>query len=164
MNNFNPENYYKTNLMIWMAIIIGMLILIGLTYFLDQSNTFEPMTETIKVKNILFALILISALAVLFLKRSFLDFNKIYDKVQSVERQQIESAFFNKLKSNYIIIWAICESIIVLGFVEYILLCDFQSFLLYAVIGLYAIGINFPRRSLFEKHLELLAEKEGIPE
>jgi len=164
MNNFNPENYYKTNLIIWLAIIIGMMVLIGLTYFLDQSNTFEPITDTLKVKNVLFALILISALAVLFLKRSFLDFNKIYDKIKLSENQQIKSAFFNKLRSNYIIIWAISESIILLGFVEYVLLCNFQSFLLYAVVGLYAISVNFPRKSLFERHLKLLAEKEGYSE
>lgn len=161
MSEFNPDNYYKTNLIIWLAIIIGMLMLIGITYFLDQSNTFQPVAETLEVKNVLFALILVSALAVLFLKRSFLDFGKIYAKVQSLIDSEKRSAFFSKLRSNYIIIWAISESIIMIGFVEYILICDFKSFMLYAIIGLYAIGINFPRKSLFEKHLQLLAEKEG---
>ena len=163
MSEFNPDNYYKTNLIIWLAIIIGMLMLIGITYFLDQSNTFQPVAETLEVKNVLFALILVSALAVLFLKRSFLDFGKIYAKVQSLIDSEKRSAFFSKLRSNYIIIWAISESIIMIGFVEYILICDFKSFMLYAIIGLYAIGINFPRKSLFEKHLQLLAEKEGQP-
>lgn len=161
MSEFNPDNYYKTNLIIWLAIIIGMLMLIGITYFLDQSNTFQPVAETLEVKNVLFALILVSALAVLFLKRSFLDFGKIYAKVQSLIDSEKRSVFFSKLRSNYIIIWAISESIIMIGFVEYILICDFKSFMLYAIIGLYAIGINFPRKSLFEKHLQLLAEKEG---
>lgn len=164
MNNFDSENYYKTNLIIWLAIIFGMLILIGITYFLDLSNTFEPLAETLEVKNVLFALILISALAVLFLKRSFLDFDKIYSKIQTVDSEEKKSTFFNKLKSNYIIIWAISESIIIVGFVEYVLICDYQSFLLYAVIGLYAIAVNFPKKSLFEKYLELLAEKEGFSE
>ena len=164
MSEFNPDNYYKTNLIIWLAIIIGMLMLIGITYFLDQSNTFQPVAETLEVKNVLFALILVSALAVLFLKRSFLDFGKIYAKVQSLIDSEKRSAFFSKLRSNYIIIWAISESILMIGFIEYILICDIQSFLLYAVIGLYAIGVNFPRKSLFKNHLELLAEKEGSSE
>jgi hypothetical protein len=161
MDAFNPENYYKTNLIIWVAIIIGMLILIGVTYLLDQSNTFQPVAETLEVKNVLFALILTSALAVLFLKRSFLDFNKIYSKIKSSDNQEKKSVFFNKLRSNYIIIWSISESIIILAFVEYILIVKFDSFIIYAVIGLYAIVVNFPRKSLFEKHLHLLAEKEG---
>jgi hypothetical protein len=162
MSEFNPDNYYKTNLIIWLAIIIGMIVLTGITYFIDQTNSFQPVAETLEVKNIFFALILVAALAVLFLKRSFLDFAKIYAKVQILENSEIKSGFFSKLRTNYIIIWAISESIIMLGFVEYILICDYKSFLLYAIIGLYAIGVNFPRKSLFEKHLQLLDEKVGL--
>ena len=161
MSNFSPENYYKTNLIIWLAIIIGMLMLIGFTYFLDQSNVFEPAENAPEIKNILFALILISALSVMFLKRSFLDFRKIYAKIQKTEKSEKKTAFFSKLRTNYIIIWALSESIILIALVEYVLICEFKSFMLYAIIGLYAIGINFPRKSLFEKHLQLLAEKEG---
>ena len=164
MNDFNPENYYKTNMIIWLAIIIGMIMLIGITYFIDQANTFQPIAESLEVKNVLFALILISALAVLFLKRSLLDFGKIYSKMESLNSAEKKSAFFNKLRANYIIIWAISELIIVIGFVEYVLICDYKSFLLYAIIGLYAIAVNFPKKSLFEKHLQLLAEKEGYSE
>jgi hypothetical protein len=161
MQDFNPENYYKTNLIIWSSIILGMVVLIGITYYLDQTNSFEPIEYALEVKNILFILILISALAILFLKRSFLDFQKIYDKIKGTQSSDTKMAFFSKLRSNYIIIWAIAESIIMIGFVEYILLCDFQSFMLYSIIGLYAIGINYPRKSLFDKHLQLLVENEG---
>ena len=100
MNNFNPENYYKTNLVIWLAIIIGMMILIAVKYFLDQSNIFDPIAEIKEVKNVLFALILISALTVLFLKRSFLDFNKVYAKVESLTASERKSAYFNRLRKN----------------------------------------------------------------
>ena len=161
MQDFNPENYYKTNLIIWGAIIFGMLMLIGITYYLNQTNVFEQIEYALEVKNILFILILMSALAILFLKRSFLDFQKIYDKIKGTQSSEKKIAFFSKLRSNYIIIWAIAESIILIGFVEYILLCDFQSFMLYSIIGLYAIGINYPRKSIFDKHLKLLVEKEG---
>lgn len=161
MSEFNPKYYYKTNLIIWGSIIIGMLMLIGITYYLDLNTVFEPFEYALEVKNILFIFILISALAVLFLKRSFLDFDKIYSKVKDIKKEEIETVFFNKLKINYIIIWAIAESIIVFGFIEYILLSDFKSFMIYAAIGLYAIGINFPKKSLFEKHMELLSEKQG---
>ena len=164
MSEFNPEQYYKTNMIIWLAIIIGMAMLIGVTYFLDQSNTFQPIAESLEVKNVLFALILISALAVLFLKRSFLDFDKVYSKIETIDNQEKKSALFSKLRANYIIIWAISESIIIFGFIEYVLICDYKSFMLYAIIGLYAIVVNFPKKSLFEKHLQLLAEKEGYSE
>ncbi len=164
MNNFNPENYYKTNLIIWLAIIVGMIMLIVATYFFDQNNIFQPLAESVELKNVLFALILISALAVLLLKRSFLDFDKVYSKIDSANNQEKKSIYFNKLRTNYIIIWAISESIIIIGFVEYVLICDYQSFLLYAVIGLYAIAVNFPKKSIFEKHLVLFAEKEGYSE
>ena len=161
MNNFDSENYYKTNLIIWVAIIIGMMILIGVKYFLEQSNTFQPISEILEVKNVLFALILISALTVLFLKRSFLDFNKVYAKVESLAASDRKSAYFNRLRTNYIIIWAVSESIILLGFVEFVLLVKYSSFKWFALIGLYSIAINYPKKSLFKKHLELLAEKEG---
>ena len=162
MNTFNTENYYKTNVIIWSAIMIGMILLIIMTYFLDIMRVFQPLAETLEMKNIFFAFILIAALAVLFLKRSLLDFNKIYSKVQNIHGQDKKPLYLSRLRSNYIIIWALSESIIMFGFVEYVLVCDFKSFLLYAVIGLYAVAINFPRRSIFEQHLQLLAEKEGF--
>lgn len=162
MSEFNPENYYKTNLIIWSSIIFGMLVLIGTTYYIDQSNIFEPIEYNFEVKNILFILILISALAILFFKRSLLDFQKVYSKVLGANALEKKSIFFSKIRTNYIIVWAMAESIIIIGFVEYILLCDFQSFILYSIIGLYAIGINFPRKSFFDKYLQLLEEKEGF--
>lgn len=161
MNNFDSVNYYKTNLIIWLVILIGMSMLIGVTYFIDQNNVFQPVVESAEYKNIFFILILISALAVLFLKRTFLDFNNIYSKIESLNNADKKPAYFAKLRSNYIIIWAISESIIMFGFVEYILMCDYQSFLLYGVIGLYAIAINFPKKLIFETHLELLNNKTG---
>jgi len=164
MNNFNPENYYKTNLIIWMAIMIGMIILVGVTYFLNQSNTFIPIVEIIEVKNVLFILILIAALTILLLKRSFLNFEKVYTKVESITTSDKKIAYFNRLRRNYIIIWALSESIILLGFVEFILLVKHSSFEWFAIIGLYAIAINYPKKSLFQNHLELLAEREGSSE
>ena len=161
MNESNVEQFYKTNVMIWGAIMIGMVILVVITYFLDQTGTFQSVPETLEFKNIFFALILIVALAVLFLKRSYFDFDKIYSKIQA-NVQDIKVAYLSKLRINYVIIWALSEAIIMFGFVEYVLVGDFQSFLLYAVVGLYAILINYPKRSLFDKHLQQLAEKEGM--
>lgn len=161
MNEFNPEDYYKTNFIIWVSIILGMILLIGITYFLDVNNLFEPLDNPIGVKNVLFVLILISALAILLLKRSFFNFTNIFNKIKNKQESEIHSAFFKKQRTNYIIIWALSESIIILGFIEYVLLTDFKSFMLYAAVGLYAIVINYPKKSIFNKHLELLSEKQG---
>lgn len=158
MSEFNLDNYYKTNLIIWGAIIFAVFLLIGFTYFLDINNTYEPIEYVIEVKNLLFILILIAAIAVLFLKRSLLNFDKVFSKIKNKENTVSPEDYFNKIKSNYIIIWAVSESIIILGFVEFVLLASLKSFLLYAAIGLYALAINFPKKSLFEKHLQLLSE------
>jgi hypothetical protein len=161
MKDSNVENFYKTNVIIWGAILAGMVVLVAITYFLDQTGMFQPIPETKEFKNVFFALILIVALAVLFLKRSYFDFDKIYSKIQS-PTQDKKLAYLSKLRINYVIIWALSEAIIMFGFVEYILVGDFKSFLLYAIVGLYAILINYPKRSLFDTHLQQLAEKEGM--
>jgi len=107
---------------------------------------------------------LIAALTILLLKRSFLNFEKVYTKVESITTSDKKIAYFNRLRRNYIIIWALSESIILLGFVEFILLVKHSSFEWFAIIGLYAIAINYPKKSLFKNHLELLAEREGSSE
>ncbi len=158
MTTQNIEKFNKNNFIIWITILLGMMIMCIVTYVLDSSQTFIPVQETKQVKNVLFLMALILAISILFLKRSVFVSKKIVEKLQSASNENREQLLLARLRKNYIIVWILGEMILFLGFIEFVFIVDFNSFLIYAVVGLYAVVINFPRRALVAKSLELLSE------
>ncbi len=151
------EDFHKKNTIIWSAILGCMILLFLVTIMLDRSNIFTPIEESVQVKNILFTFAIILAVGILFLKRIFFVPQKIVEKIKSSAPEDREENLFSQLRMNYIIIWAMGETILLLGFIEYVFVLNFD-FLIYAVVGLYALIINIPRKKIVEKSLELLSE------
>ncbi len=152
------EEFHKKNFIIWTAILGGMIAIVIVTFVLDGARTFTPIKETVQVKNILFTVAIVLTIGILFLKRLIFVPQKIVEKIKETPAEDREKKLFSQLRINYIIIWAMGETVLFLGFVEYVFILNFDSFLIYAVVGLYAVIINIPRKIFIEKSLELLSE------
>ena len=158
MNTQNTEKFIRNNFVIWVSIVLGMGVMCIVTFALYISQTFTPIQEVTQIKNVLFLMAIILAVGILFLKRSFFATHTIVDKIRTSTIENHEHFLLRRLRKNYIILWILGEMILILGFIEFVLIADFNSFLIYAVVGLYAVLINFPRKTLVAKSLELLSQ------
>ena len=152
------ESFYRSNLIIWLAILSGMAILGIAAFVLNQIEAFTPMPQAMLYNKVLFLIAVILAIAILYLKRTRFIPSRIVKKVEEYPEENRFSALTAILRKNYMILWILAEAIFIIGFVDFILSVLFDSFLAYAVVGIYAFALNFPRKSLLLKCIELLSE------
>lgn len=158
MNSEYIEEFHKKLFIIWAAILSGMVILFVVIFVFDRSQVFTPIENPLKVKNVLFTVAIVMAVGILFLKRVVFQPQKIAEKIKASAPENPEKSLLNRLRNNYIIVWAMGETILFLGFIEYIFITNFESFIIYAFVGLYAVIINLPQKNFIQKNLELLNE------
>ena len=72
---------HKKNMILWSAILAGMLILIAMTYYFDSQVVFTPVNDSGQIGQYLFILAVIIAVVILILKRNVLSFGKVLPKV-----------------------------------------------------------------------------------
>ncbi len=65
-----------------------------------------------------------------------------------------------RLRRNYVIVWAMGETIGIVGFVNYMVTIDIQYLLVFSVVSIYSILINMPRVSIAESCLALVEENQ----
>ena len=152
------QNFHKTNMTLWGAILAGVIILSLVVFYLDTSSTVTPVLESKDVTQMIFIAAVLLAIAILFLKRTVLAPAKIIKNARNLSDEQAKLFVFNKIRRNYIIIWALAEIICVLGFFNYILLVDLQNYLIFAVVSIYSLLVNMPREALIIQSLDLLKE------
>ncbi len=160
----------RANIVLWGAILSGMLILVIAAYLFKTFGIldFPAVRDTGIFRNVFLMIILILLFVILYIKRSLLTAEKITEKAQTspaaaeadamlplVQHFGTNSALLLKtvklLRRYYLFVWTIADLIVVLGFVEYVLTLNFQSLMIYAIVGLYSLIINYPTVSLLEK-------------
>ena len=155
-NTKNILSFHRANLIIWSAILSGIVILVIVISVLD-SLEFILATETAAyVEKILFLIAIALALMVIIFKRSIFLPANLVNSVRSAVEPDKEKALFDKIRRNYIIIWVLAESICIIGIIDYLLFVQLNSFLIYSVVSIYSLLINIPRQSKVEKCFELL--------
>ena len=142
------KEFHRSNVIIWVAIITGIIILTVVTYIIDGMRMFDPLNNAAQINQIIFFIAVVAAFAILFLKRTFFLPEKIINKLDGSSPDERINQVFNQIKKNYIIVWGLGEFICLIGFVNYILTTDFNYFLVFAVVSLYSILINMPRIAL----------------
>lgn len=147
---------HKRNQMIWGVILTSIIVLAVIVFILDQFAGFTRLVEAREINHMLFILAIAAAVVILILKRG------LY-RIPTRISQQIESAdnkarlhLILKIRQRYIVIWALCEFIAVLGFIGYILEMDLQNFLVFAIVSLYAVVISRPQESFLIRAIEVL--------
>lgn len=152
------KQYHKINVILWGSILFFVVILMLLAYFLDSMNTLQPVENAVQINQILFLMAVLIAFGILFFKRSLFNPNKLIETPFEKSLDEKTSLVLTKLRKNYIIVWAMGESIGILGFVNYILTTDIQYLLVFSVVSIYSILINMPRLAVAERCIELVKE------
>ena len=152
------RNFHKTNMTLWGAVLGGVIILSLVVYYLHSSAAVTPLPESQDVAQLMFFAAVILAIGILFLKRSVLSPAKTIKRAKKLAEEQVEPFVLNKIRRNYIIIWAMAELICLIGFFNYIMLADIQNYLIFAVVSIYSLLINMPREALVIQSLKMLKE------
>ncbi len=142
------DNIQKVNTILWMAILAGMLVLLLVSWVLDMAGTFTPNPVAREVSNILFYVAIALAFAVLFLKRIMLLPEKIAEKIAMLPENERIEKMAGLLRRNYILIWAMGETIFMIGFIGFVLSGNLKAIVIYAVVGFYAVLVTKPQRKL----------------
>lgn len=152
------QNFHKTNMTLWGAILGGVIILSMVVYYLHSSESVTALPESQDVAQVMFFAAVILAIGILFLKRSVLAPAKIVKSAKNLSEESAEQFVISKIRRNYVIIWAMAELICLLGFFNYIMLADIQNYLIFAVVSIYSLLINMPREALAIQSMKMLKE------
>ncbi len=152
------KEFHRTNVIIWIGIIVTVVVLGIIIFIIDDMNIFQPISNAAQINQIIFFIAVVIAFAILFLKRSFFLPEKIISKIPEKPIPEKINLCLVQIRKNYIIVWGLGEAIVVLGFVNYILTVDFQYFLVFSIVGVYSILINIPRIVLATNCVERIRE------
>jgi hypothetical protein len=150
--------YHRTNVLIWVSILLFVIILTVIAYVLNSSETMLPEQETAQINQVLFLLAVIIAFGILFFKRSLFNPSKIIEAPSDQSLPQKINLALSKLRRNYVIVWALGEAIGIIGLINYMLTINHQYLLVFSVVSVYSILINMPRVVVAEKCIELVKE------
>ncbi len=170
--NFRKKvrHLYRVNRILWTGVFAGVLTLIGLGYLFHQMNTMAvqpgaigPQTDTI----ILF--LAIGLLYIVFhMKRTYLAPDRLIKRAQtktlqitSVDLEDFIAEFGNEanvmaktlilLRRYYMVIWSIANLITLLGFIQFVISGEIKVLMIYGVVSLYSLLINFPSFRIIEQ-------------
>lgn len=155
------EEYKKTR-MIWFAIMGGMLSLVVMTVIFHQMALFTRPEDidAFLINRVFLMIVFFSALLVILLKRIVFIPSKLVARIKkrfmdnytgSAKRDSMLKDIVLRIRMLQIIIWGLADLIVMIGFVNYVLLQTFQTFLVYSVVGIYSMAINYPTFVLIEQ-------------
>ncbi|MBN1408899.1 MAG: hypothetical protein JW956_13965 [Calditrichaceae bacterium] len=160
---------HRVNRILWTAILADILILsvIALLLWYFEILT-EPLLHNIKMFNdISLIAVIILLFTIMYLKRTYLIPDKIVERAKRKELQ-IGSADvvdfiqeFGKeanmiakaliiMRRYFMLIWSIANLIVLIGFISFIVSMSLRNFIIYGIVALYSLLINFPRFSIVE--------------
>lgn len=152
------KEFHRINVIIWIAIIASVLTITIIAFILDNSQVFIPVSDAVLINQIMFLIAVVIAFAILFFKRSLFVPGKLVNISSDVPESEKHTIVLSRVRKNYILVWALGETIGVLGFINYVLTADRQYLYVFAVVSLYSILINIPRQELIQRCLNLIGE------
>lgn len=174
------QAFNRISQILWGAIFAGVCVLMVVAYMIQMQGylTEAVFTNESGMKNLIMLITIALLFLIIVLKRSFLIPEKIIDRAGKqtqvitggdlavlIHEHSLKGDLLAKsillLRRYQLIIWSIAEAIVVIGFVVFILTLQFRTFIMYSVIGLYSLAINFPSFSLPERIHLLIFSRES---
>lgn len=171
---------HRVNRVLWLSVLAGMLVLIVVALLLKYSGivTGALLQGNPQFDNLMLMLTVGLLFLIFFLKRNYLIPKKLISRATKKnisfgagdiadlviefgdEAVQLAKTLII-MRRYFMLVWSIANIILVFGFIAFILASQFQTFLIYSVISLYSMGINFPFFSLIENSVILLDEMKN---
>jgi uncharacterized membrane protein YedE/YeeE len=153
------QHFNKTNNLLWLGIILFIIILSGITVYLDSVYYIKPIQNQKLISDLFFVMALILAIGIFIIKRSYFHPIKLVTAVQQESESEKQIKLLNRIRRNYMVVWVMGELIFILGFMQYLLTANFRQFLILGIVGLYSLLINKPNERLLNKCDELLSSE-----
>lgn len=133
----NPEQFYRTLVIIWFALFVSQFLLLLVLYFVQPElfrfDFSKPLIDKNAIIIIIFAFAAVFNIALsFFLKKKYLD--------QAIAEQNIHF-----VQTAVIVGSAMCESVSLFGLML-AFVANYQYFFLWFVLGIGAMILHFPRR------------------
>lgn len=145
-NTPSTEQTYRTNIILWAAMLMSQFMFLLLIYFTKPELFRFSFSEEAARPEIAFSVNTVAGvLAVLALIVFTLSF--------VLKARFMRLAIKNKkvviVQSGYIIAYALCEAVSLFGLLT-VFLFDFRYFFLWFVLGILGLLLHFPRRESFQ--------------
>jgi len=166
----NLRRIHRVNRTLWLSILSGVLILVVISLFFYWGNILDMavVRPQYLVDQILLFLVFALLLLIMYVKRNYLQLNKIIERAQrrdlsitSSDVTDLVSTFGKEtnllakaliiMRRYYMVIWSAADLIVIIGFIQYILTMTFKSFAIYTAAGILSLIINFPRFTIIER-------------
>ncbi len=166
---------HRINRVLWLSVLAGMIVLIAVSFILFFSGrlTSAVVQNSGQMDNYLMLFTIALLLLIFYLKRTYLTpqslvararkkkvafgTGDIADLVETFgEDSLVPAKVLIIMRRYFMLVWSIANLILLLGFTVAILTGNFQTFLIYAIVSLYTMSINFPSFTLIEACLSLI--------
>jgi hypothetical protein len=153
--------YYKTNLIIWISILAGVVVLMMMVLVMNYGQFFYEYNNTALASEVIYILALSLACIILFLKRSVFRLDKLLDRGSVLATvAERKNYVFSQLRRNYIIIWVLSEILGILGFIFYLFSSDLRNSILFTAVSIFSLVTNFPSKRTIRICLENINPSE----
>jgi hypothetical protein len=149
------NSYQRTNLIIWISILTGVILLTILALALNRWLIFAEYYNSAWLSEIIFITAIGLAFLILFLKRSVFRLDRILEQssvLTPIARR--ENYVLDRVRRNYLIIWILSEVFVILGFIYYLFTSDLRNFILFAAVSIFSLATNFPYKEKIRICLE----------
>lgn len=155
--------------LLWFAVFFGMIILIIISVLLSYFEIILPIpvVDPFMADKITLIALFVLVIVIFFVKRTYLVAPKIVEKGRSSKRI-IDQGMFTFLEVNnekhnllaksvlvansmILFVWLLADMIILVAFVHFILVPFIKTFILYSLVGIYSLIVNFPSFKLYKK-------------
>jgi hypothetical protein len=137
----------RTSVMIWFSFLVSILVYAGIVEWMERSGA-----EVVTTQNRALHLTFLVATVVCFLAAEIA--KRFLLKIPAeIEKTSLES-LANRLVTASLVSLALSEAICLMGFVEYFITHDYDSFYVFFIVGMLGIVIHMPRYPKWKSYLE----------
>jgi len=170
---------YRVNRVLYFAVLMGMvtLTLVAVLFYFGRLLPSRALVDIHSLDKVLLMLVLFLLLLVFYLKRTYLQPEKLIKRAEKkelnitapdvtdfIQEFGIQAGILAKtliiMRRYFMVVWSIANLALLLAFIGFILTSNFRLFLIYAVVGFYSIFINFPSFRLVERCFYLTEAKK----
>ncbi len=163
------QNILQKNKVVWGVVLTGMIGLLVISIVLYYLNVIGhlPIVHPEKADNVTLFVILLIVLTIFFIKQTILSPAKLIEKAKkpnvvlndplvtlTVTGDENRTTFLKCvqiLNRNILIVWFLADSVVIVSLVSFILVPVLNKFVLYSLVGLFSLLINFPNMSIYKK-------------
>ncbi|GEM_PF-2233516 len=176
------RSIHRVNRLLWLAILSGMLTFAVVVIVLSLTHLIVPASSGPDrlMENIFFLIAIALLLIIFYVKRTYLIPDKIIsragvktihitatDDLDLIEQFGPNAGLLVKsmmiMRRYFMVIWSANNLLVLMGFIYYLFNGTLRTFLIYLIIALYSMIVNFPSfklikvcyESIFKKPLEM---------